>query len=82
MTLHLRIFNAKHLTPYYKDGTKIKGLYCVFCVRDNDSHRAKDLKKPQTLFYHLHQCHQKEIGFDFILEILKHVSFAKQLRML
>jgi len=82
MIQHLGIFNPNHLKLCHPDDTEIKYLACGFCVRDNDSHRAKNLKKPQTLFFHLHQRHKDELGFDFALEILKHVSYAIQLGMI
>ena len=77
-----RIFNANHLEPAHKNKIELDKIYCPFHRRDNASHRARRFTKTSSLVHHIHQEHNDEPDLDFVLEILKHVSFASQLRII
>ena len=80
-TYHYRIFKTQFLTPAQRNRIEFEGLYCIFCKRDNDSHKAHNLKNTSSLFHHIHQVHNDEPDLEFVLEILEHLSYANQLGM-
>ena len=82
MSIFPRIFKTQFLTPAQRNRIELEGLYCIFCKRDNDSHKARNLKNASSLFHHIHQVHNDEPDLEFVLEILEHLSFASQLGMI
>ena len=76
-----QIFNPKHLKRAHKNKLDLE-CFCPYCRKFNHSHKAHKFANCISLFFHLWQNHGDEPDLEFILQVLKNVSYASQIKMI